>query len=200
MWNHFSDIAPKAVVAAVTVWGAANYLLIAPEVAARIARADYMPECHANFRTLALKSAEEKAQALPPPVLDATREMAASQLRAIANNPMMQELNNAGLGQMFGMSQTFDLSLQQYEQEKQAAIDAYKNSIEQIKEDTATTLGKAGDVCGAVADTAIAETRTDWSIFSATLGLVKPVGVQTFGERMRQVYEAGRYNGGKAGS
>ncbi|MCM2396144.1 hypothetical protein NBH19_08635 [Rhizobium sp. S95] len=191
MLKLLSDIAPKAAVAAVVLWAGANYLVIGPEVATRVVRADHLPMCQRNFSEMTLNAAKRKAEELPPPAVDASKEMAASQLRALQDNPMMQELNRMGLGQAFGIDQTLNMSLRQYEEQKRAAIEAYNRSVERIKADTATTLGKAGDVCGCVADTAISETRTEWAIFSGTLGLIRPAPLKAFDERMAQTFGAG---------
>ncbi len=190
MLKLLSDIAPKAAVAAVALWAGANYLVIGPEVATRIVRADHLPMCQRNFSEMTLNAAKRQAEELPPPAVDASKEMAASQLRALQNNPMMRDLNRMGLG-MFGIDQTLNMSLRQYEEQKRAAVDAYNHSVERIKNDTATTLGKAGDVCGCVADAAIADTRTEWAIFSGTLGLIRPAPLKAFGERMAQTFGAG---------
>ncbi|PWE55004.1 hypothetical protein DEM27_16235 [Metarhizobium album] len=61
MLNHLSDIAPKAAVAAAVLWAGANYLVIGPEVAARVVRADHMPACEARHNEWALQAAQDKA-------------------------------------------------------------------------------------------------------------------------------------------
>lgn len=199
MWNQLSDIVPKAAVAAAVLWAGANYLVIGPEVATRVVHADHLPICQRNFSEMTLNAAKKKTEQLPPPAVDASKEMAASQLRALQDNPMMRELNRMGLGQTLGIDQSLSISLRQYEEQKRAAVDAYNRSVERIKVETATTLGKAGDVCGCVADAAIADTRTEWAIFSGTLGLIRPAPIKAFNERMAQAYNAGACSG-KAGA
>ncbi|WP_165823459.1 hypothetical protein [Metarhizobium album] len=46
-----------------------------------------------------------------------------------------------------------------------------------------------------MADAAIAETRTEWAIFSGTLGMIRPAPVKAFDDRMRQTYAAGLCTG-----
>lgn len=200
MLKDFSEIAPKAAVLAAVVWAGANYLIIGPEVAARVARADHIPVCEAGFREATAKAAENRAASVPRPMTDPVKEMAAAKLRDLQNHPILREMQNTGLGDLFGVSASMDLATEQYEQQKRAAKEAYGRALERIKEETATTLGNAGGVCGCAADAAIAETRTEWAVFSGTLGLIRPAPIKTFDDRMMQMRGSGRCDGAKAGS
>ncbi len=46
-------------------------------------------------------------------------------------------------------------------------------------------------MCGCVADAAIADTRTDWAIYSGTLTFITPASVKAFDQRMGQAFNAG---------
>lgn len=198
VFDNLSDIAPKAVVAAVTLWAGASYFVIAPEVAARVVRADHMAACEASYRTLALKAAEKKLTDIPPPVPDAGREATARQLRAVLNNPLMGQLGKLNIP---GVSSIDEMRrvLADYEDSKKAAVAAYRASIEKLKADTATHLGQSGSVCGCIADEAVSETRTDWALFSGTFGLLRPASLRQFGQRMEKVASSGVCSG-KAGA
>lgn len=193
----FSDIAPKALLAAVAVWAGANYIVIGPDVASRVVRADYLPICEGNFKAMVAAAGEERERSLAVPSLDAAQEFALSQLDAFQNNPMMGQLRGASgplgtmIGDMLGIDRATAFARQQYEDGKRAARAAYNAAQERIRQETATTLGKAGNVCGCVADAAIADTLTDWAIYSGTLTFIKPASIKAFDQRMRQVFNAG---------
>lgn len=200
MLSTFTDIAPKAAVAALLVWGGSNYLVIGPEIASRVARADHMPVCEAGFRETIAKAGQERISSLPAPAVDPSREMAAAQLNRLQNNPFMSQLRGGGMGDLFGIGDMTNLAIRQYEEGKEAAREAYERSIERIKQETATNLAASGEVCGCIADAAIAETRTEWAIFSGTLSLIRPASLKSFDEKMGQIARAGACDAAKAGA
>ena len=192
MLKEFSDIAPKAAVAAALMWAGANYALIGPEVAMRVARADHVPVCERDVAALIAKAGSERAKSLPLPSFDPQRELAMEQLDAFRNNPMMNQLRAMGGGvDLFGMDRLASGAARQYHDAKQAAQDAYARGLARIKEETATELGKAGSVCGCLADAAIANTRMEWALFSGSLGLVRPAPLKNFEARMADAHRAG---------
>lgn len=197
MLKDLSDIAPKAVAAGALLWAGANYLLIGPEVATRVARADHIPACEADIKTLIAKAGETRLSEVPLPVFDPAREMAMEQLQAFQNNPMMNQLRamSGQLGGAFNMDGAANSAMRQYRQAKQAAKDAYQRTLEKVKQETATELGKAGDVCGCLADAAISDTRTEWAIFSGTLGLIKPAPLKAIDAKMADAHRAGACTG-----
>lgn len=201
MLKEFSDIAPKTAVAALLLWAGANYVLIGPEVAMRVARADHVPACERDVSALIAKAGSERAQSLPLPSFDAQGEFAMEQLEAFRNNPMMEQLRILGGGtDLFGMDGMANSAARQYHQTKQAAKDAYERGLARIKEETATELGKAGSVCGCLADAAIADTRTEWAIFSGSLGLIRPAPLKSFDARMADAHRAGSCSAVKGGA
>ena len=188
----FSDIAPKALLASLTVWAGANYVVIGPEVAVRVARADYLPICEGNFKAMVAAAGEERASQVRMPKLDAMQEFAIGQARELYNSEWMDQLRIMSGGKdPFGIDKGARLVLQEIEDSKRAAKAAYEAAQERIRQETATTLGKAGDMCGCVADAAIADTRTDWAIYSGTLTFITPAAVKTFDQRMGQAFNAG---------
>lgn len=200
MLSTFTDIAPKAAVAALLVWGGSNYLIIGPEIASRVARADHMPICEAGFRESIAKAGAERMSSLPVPVPDPSREMAVAQLNRLQNNPFMNQLRGGGMGDLFGIGDMTGLAIRQYEEGKDAAREAYERSIARIKEETTTSLAASGTICGCIADAAIADTRTEWAIFSSTLGLIRPAPLKSFDEKMGQIARTGACDAGKAGA
>lgn len=188
----FSDIAPKALLASLTVWAGANYVVIGPEVASRVARADFVPVCEGNFKTIIAAAGEERASQVRMPQLDPMQELALRKARELYNSETMDKLRIITGGKdVLGIDEGARLALQQIEDAKRAAKAAYEATQARIKAETATTLGKAGDMCGCVADAAIADTRTDWAIYSGTLTFITPAAVKAFDQRMGQAFNAG---------
>jgi hypothetical protein len=113
------------------------------------------------------------------------------------NSPVMQSLESMGgeLGGMFPMGEMADAAIEQHEQVKRAAKEAYHRSVERLKRETATNLASAGTVCGCVADAAIDATRTEWAIFTGTLTLFQPAPLHSFDQRMAEAYASGRCTG-----
>lgn len=196
MLKEFADIAPKAALAAALLWGGTNYLLIGPEVAARVARADYLPACEANFASMVARAEQERIHAVPAPQIHSQQDMAAAQYNALQASPFMQQLRQlSGGGDPFGFNRAADAALGQLAQQKQAAQEAYESAVARIKEQTATDLARSGTVCGCVADAAIDEARTEWAVFSGTLGLIRPAAVREFDARLSQAFAAGHCTG-----
>jgi len=199
MLKDFADIAPKAVLAAALLWGGSHYLLIGPDVAARIARADYLPACEQNYQAMVARAADARTRAVLQPQTHIEQDMAAAQLDALRSSPFMQQLGVfGGSGDILGLGQMSDMAMSQLHAQKQMARDAYDATVAKIKAQTATDLAQSGTICGCVADAAIEESRTEWAIFSGTLGLIRPAPVRDFDDQMMQVFEAGSCgNGGQ---
>lgn len=199
-----TEILPKAFVAAGVMWGAANYFVVGPVLAARIVRADHVPACEANFREMAAKAGEKRAKTLTLPSLDPAQEFAADQARRVLDSPAMEQLRilSGGMAEQFGVD--FDgaarIALQRIEAGKRAAQKTYDDALAAIKAETASNLANAGSVCGCVGDAAIEESRTEWAIFSGTLSLVRLAPLDRFDEKMAQVQGAGMCKAGKAGA
>lgn len=96
-----------------------------------------------------------------------------------------------GLGGLLGLDMAMDMAGAQVNAKKHAAEQAYARAVDQIKAMAATEFGKAGSVCGCVGDAAIADTRTQWAVYSGTLGFLRPAPLRTFDEKMAQVQASG---------
>lgn len=182
MLKEFTDIAPKALLAAAVLWAGANYLIIAPEAGARIARADHLDFCRATIEQAATGQQSETIAALPKPEVNAAQEAAADRLRNMENSILGEWMRDPALEQMFGLGSITNRALAQYEADKRAAQQAYDGAVNQIKSATAARIRGADDACGCLAEAALNE----WTVFTATLGLLKPAPVQNFGQRMMQ--------------
>lgn len=203
MLSILTDTLPKPVLAGAVLWAGVSYFLTGPEAASRIARADFVPVCEADIKTLTMQAGDARLRALPKPSLDPMREHAADTVRRLQNNPFMNQLRmmGGGMGDMLGIDGAANAALAQMEQAKRTAKAAYDQARERIKAETAGNIAKAGDVCSCVADMAIRETLSDWAIYAGTVTLFQPSSLKNFAQVMAQAYGAGGCDAaGKAGA
>lgn len=186
MFGSWTDLAPKTAVAAVAFWGFGNYFIIAPEIGMRIARADHLPACRANIEMVAQDQADRAIAELPRSHADLPQSMAAAQLQQLQQGPLGALLRDPALDQLFGLGAMTDLAIAEIGQKKRAAADAYNQGVEQIRQAAQARIHVADDVCGCLADAELTQTRNDWTIFTATLGLIQPPTVRDFGTRILQ--------------
>ncbi len=189
MWDQLSGIVPKAVVPTAAAWALANYFLIGPEVAARVVRVDHLPACEVNITAMTLAAAQDRAASITPPDFDPGKDIAAEQLRRLRDNPLMRELMEMG---GLGAGEASGRLLEEYERHKDAAREAYDHTLARVQAETAASLAEAGSVCGCLADAAISNTRTEWSIFTGTLGFVRPSPLRDVDRRMADAFSQGR--------
>ena len=102
------------------------------------------------------------------------------ELRRFQGGPLGQSMRDHPLEQLFGFGRSFDLLERQFREQRARAEDAYRRAIDTIDAETASRLGTAGDHCGCVADTAIAETRTEWAIYAGSLGVIRQDRIRDF--------------------
>lgn len=197
IFGPFLDVLPKAGLAGAILWAGANYFVVAPNLAARVTLADFVPACERNHETMALAAAKERTAELPPPSIDPVKQMAARSLRQMMNNPVMQALEQMGgeLGGVFPMREMADIAIAQQEQAAKAAKEAYDRSLERLKRETASRIGSAGTTCSCLAAAAVEDTRTEWAIWTGTLTLFRPAPLQNFDQRMAEAYTSGRCTG-----
>lgn len=198
MLKEFSDIAPKAAIAAVVCWGGLNYFVIGPEAATRIVRADHLPRCEAQIGELAQINAKARIADVPKPATSRSQDMASQQLERMQGGMLGEFLNDPALEAMFGFGSMVDIAIADVEYAKQAAVDAYDQAVTKIKEDTARTIEGASDLCTCASNAAISETRNEWTMLTASLGLFRPEAIKLFEKRLRQVLEQGACAGGNA--
>jgi len=203
MLSIFTDSLPKSVVAGVALWAGVSYFVTGPEAGARVARADFLPVCEANFKHLAQTMGAQRLRALPEPSFDPMQDMAAEHVKRLRDNPFMMQMRqmSGGMGDLFGIDQMADAALEQMGAAKRQAQRAYREARARIERETAGTIAKAGDVCSCVVNAAIQETRTEWAIFAGSLTMIAPQPVKTFDQTMAQVHRAGGCDAaGKAGA
>lgn len=176
MFGPFTDVMPKALLAGTALWAAANYFVLGPGIAARVAEFDHLLVCERSHQAMALAEAEDRQRTHPS--FDPSKEIASELLRDLSNSELMRELGALGGGIIGRTADAIDRSREV--------------TIDRLEQETASDLARSGTVCGCMADTAIAETRTEWAIFTGTLSLVRPAPVLNFDQRMAQMLASGR--------
>lgn len=197
--NILTDVVPRALLAGGLAWGAVNYVLIGPKLAERIAAADHMPACTANVAALAARAGEEQLAALPLPQVDFEAEQLLTQAERIVRSPILDWAYGAANSGPGGLGAVLDIDPRQqvvdarhaYERSKQAAMETWQRSRDQVLARTASRLAASGDICGCIADVAIAETRMDWALYSGSLTLYRPASIDGFAGRMAQAARSG---------
>ena len=169
----FGDVLPRALLAAIGIWAAANYFVIGPELGSRVARADHVPACEANFRDMVRDAAREKHASIPLPTLDPMQEYAIRQAIGI------------------DVQGGFDAARRTYAANKRAAEEAYRLAKEEVRAWGERQAAAAGDVCGCLAEMAVNQTRADWAMFSGSLTLIEPEPVVSLPRLMAQLQRDG---------
>ncbi len=200
MLKTLSDILPKEVLLAGVAYGAIAYFVAAPELAARVARADTIPACMATHRDAALSSAKVQAEALSHTPADPEALLAEHQLRILRDNPAMQELGRSGLGTLLGLDMATDLAFAQIEAKKQAAEAVIVKGRAEIERATHIRLEQSGGICTCATEQAFEDARGAWAVFAGTLGLVRPEPIRTFGEKVEQHIASGACLGAEGGA
>jgi hypothetical protein len=194
MFTALAELLPRAALCFALLYGGASYLVVGPGIAARVVAVDYLPACERNHGAATLAAAEDRRRRIAPPALDPSKEMASRLLRGFRDSPLMRELEPLGGGLL---GETAGAVIDRYEGAQAAVRDAYDRSLESIERETATRLAAAGTVCGCVADLAIADTRTEWAIYSGTFSLIRPAPLQDFSQRMEHIQASGQCSSAK---
>ncbi|MCC4242959.1 hypothetical protein [Stappia indica] len=197
--NILTDVVPRALLAGGLAWGAVNYVLIGPKLAERVAAADHLPACTANMAALAARAGEEQLAALPLPQVDVAAVQALTLAEGMLRTPLVDWAYDAansgpgGLGSVLGFDprQQVADARRAYERSKQAAMETWQRSRDQVLASTASRLAASDDICGCIADVAIAETRMDWALYTGSLTLYRPASIDGFAGRMAQAARAG---------
>lgn len=198
----FGEVLPRALLAAILCWAAANYFVIGPGLGARVALADHVPVCEANFKDMAVAVGEEKLASIPMPTIDPMRDYAIRQSQQFLGSPLMQWAQGAsrGMADAFGIDVQggVNAARQTYEANKRAADEAVRRAKDQVRDWTAQQINAAASVCSCLADMAIGESRSEWAMYSGSLTLIEPEPVKTLARRMAQLQRDGACKAGGA--
>lgn len=179
--NQLAEMAPTGAVIAAIAWGALSYAVTGPELATRIASADYVQACKASLATSIAESFEQELQTVGRP--------SAEEQQSAAVAPYIEQMYQqygdqmAALDALTGGAYSAGLEVtrksardaQQIREQASAALAAQRENA----------VATAPDQCSCRVVATLAETRTDWAIFAGTLGFVEQDGVTNFPSMMR---------------
>lgn len=195
MLKDMAELAPRSLVIGAIGWALFAHFIVGPEIAVRVARADFVPACAASMRDTMVREAEAAARPAPEEASDGARRAALEQLRRLRASPFMQDLTRSGAGSLFGLGGMIEGTLAEAEHEARAAArirDAARDAARDLlRRKTADALDAAHSRCGCLADTVIRSSSTEWAIFAGSLGLVTPDVVSDLGRRMAERQRAG---------
>lgn len=179
--NHLTEIAPAGALAAAVAWGAMSYAVTGPELASRIAQADYVEGCQqslsANF-----------SENFSAPIAE-TQQVTQMERQAQETRRYVNTLRN----QYGAQWEVFDrLSGGQLSRAVQAAEEAERRALEArnrarrvLEQRRDAAIDSAPDQCACQITAALNDSRTDWAFYAGTFGIVEQEGVASFPALMR---------------
>ncbi|MFG1342225.1 hypothetical protein [Xanthobacter autotrophicus] len=191
MLKDMAELAPRSLVIGAIGWALFAHFILGPEIAVRVARADFVPACAASMRDTMVREAEAAARPAPEEAGDGARRAALEQLRRLRASPFMQDVARSGAGSLFGLGGMIEGTLAEAEREARAAARIRDAARDLLRRKTADALDAAHSRCGCLADTVIRSSSTEWAIFAGSLGLVTPDVVSDLGRRMAERQRAG---------
>jgi len=179
--NQLLEIAPAGALVAAGVWGGLSYTITGPELASRVAKADYVANCEANLAKTIAASFDQQIEATGgPSSVERNSAMVA---------PMMDQMYGQFGDQMAFLDM---LSGGAYAQMQRSANDAARHAREArekvaaaIKARRDDAVASAPDQCSCQVVAALNETRSDWAFFAGTFGIIEKDGVTEFPSVMR---------------
>ena len=166
----------------------AAYFATAPEISTRMARADFIPACE--------KSIGVKAEAVAQKALlefggQNARNNQAAQGAAEMNRVLNNSFGDSNYGNFIDQygSNPFDIltggALSRAQRQLEDNANAQRQrAVARAQQVKAAILASAPSQCSCQAKLAFIENRTDWALFTGTLGLIKPESVENFGKNM----------------
>ena len=181
MMRELSEIAPISVVFAIAVWGLISFFITGPEMATRIAHADYVASCESSLIATVAANVREQERKIDQPT-EAERQASATQdyynrmEQKFPDHVRFMDLMSGG-----GFSQTVEVGNQVAAQVKTTR----QQAKEAIRERAARAAEEAPNQCACQVQAALGESRTEWALFAATLTLVEQENVSNFPAVMR---------------
>lgn len=180
MFGNLTDIAPKELAFSLVAYAALSYFVTGPEIAARVAKADFLPSCEANISAEIRRAAEAEINALPTPQESTAHQNGAdAYLRMMRNYEGYQALDILTGG-------SFSMAEAELARQRRAARETYDRARSELQSRAQARIDAAPDMCGCMARSSYEENRTEWAIFTGALGLVVPEPVKAYGDEMRR--------------
>lgn len=183
MLKAFSEVAPTSFIIAFMLWAGISYFITAPTIANRIAQADFIPACEGGVASAAQSAAQGIVQGAGEE--DAIKEQAVQgmgQVNTLLDNAYGDFTRQYGTnpfdaltgGALSRAQNQLDINLRAQRERVASAAEQERTRI----------LASAPSQCSCQANLAFLETRTDWTLFTATFGIIEPATVENFGGSM----------------
>lgn len=179
--NQLTEIAPAGALAAAVAWGAISYAITGPEIANRIANADYFQGCQQSLST----SFSENFSAPIAEMQQVTElELQAQEMRRQVNTLRSQYGAQWDAFDRL-MGGALSRAVRQAEVAERSARDARERAVHALEQRRDTAIDSAPDQCSCQITAALDESRTDWALYAGTFGVVEQDGVSGFPSLMR---------------
>lgn len=179
--NQLSEVAPAGVLMAAVTWGALSYVITGPELANRIANADYRQACEAS---LSANFSNNFSGAISETQQTTQLERQAEEARRYVNSLRSQygaqwdafdRLSGGALSR----------AANQAEEAGRRAREARNRARQEIERRREAAIDSAPDQCACQATAALNGSRTDWAFYAGTFGIIEQDGVSGFPALMR---------------
>lgn len=179
--NQLTEIAPAGALLAAVAWGAISYAVTGPELASRIAQADYFEGCQQSLSA----SFSENFNA---PIAE-TQELTDLERRAQETRRYVGTLRNqyGAQWEVFDRLSGGQLSRasQMADEAERRARDARNRARRALEQRRDAAIDSAPNQCACQVTAALNDSRTDWAIFAGTFGVIEQDGVASFPALMR---------------
>ena len=179
--NQLLEVAPAGAVIGAMLWGGLSYQVNGPQLANRVANADYIQDCKENLATNIAATFDKHIAAANSPTKTEQQSAAAA--------PMINQMFGQYGDQMAFLDMltggAYSQTMQITQDAARQAREAREQAAAAIKRQRDTAIATAPDQCSCQVAAALNETRTDWAILAGTLGFLEKDGVTNFASAMR---------------
>jgi hypothetical protein len=180
MFNAFTDFVPKEVAFSLIAYAAFSYFVSGETMASRVAMADHVPGCQANIAEEIRRATQAEIAALSTPGERAANTNEANAFLGMLRGHEVYE----GLDILTGGSFTYLEG--EIARQRRAAQQSYERAQAELRANAQARIDAAPDMCGCMARSAYEATRTEWAVFTGSLGIISPESVNSYGDEMRR--------------
>tara|TARA_R110002072_G_scaffold148598_1_gene296095 strand:+ start:6153 stop:6734 length:582 start_codon:yes stop_codon:yes gene_type:complete len=181
MLNQLSEIAPAGAISAIALWAGLSYFVTGPEVATRIANADYVEACEVGL--------EDGLTASSQAQIDATREVSELERQAQAAQNHVNGLRRQYGGHFDAFDRLSGGALSRTIRDAQRAAEAAARARDRARQALEArrdaAIASAPDQCTCQVTAALNDSRNDWAFYAGSFGIIEQSGVTEFVSLMR---------------
>lgn len=179
--NQLTEVAPAGALVAAVAWGAISFAITGPELASRVANADYIEGCEQSLgstfaETFNAPIAEtQQVTQLEHQAQETRRQVATLRSQYGAQWEVFDRLTGGALSQ----------AVRQAEEAERRALEARTRAQQALEQRRDAAIESAPDQCACQITAALNDSRTDWAFYAGTFGIVEQEGVSGFPALMR---------------